>query len=342
MAILPSPKDIARNENKEDDGDHAIHGEKGGIQLAEIVRRDQRMFVSQQDSDEQDARRRQFPQPEGQQESCQKSHHHEMKATRDPQGAGYSEKTRYGVQSVTRVEFEILATVEDVEPPNPERDGRSQQKNSGIQRATHRDPCGSRSDAQRQPEHKMRPARKAFGVGVKQDDCQRDWRQHEGEPVEPPCGENKYRRSYNHEKRHEPRRELAGRKGARGGARVGSVNANIGQAVEGHRSGTGCHHGHHDPDQLPGTGPSACREHGAAKCEGESEDRVLPLNHFQRDAKIPNNSHIPIVKEGGGRLAFALANANIEGEYTILIAHGDDGDIASDVVFTLNGLLRRL
>ena len=47
MTVL-SQQQVARNEEKEQHRNHAIHGEKCGIQPAEIFRRDQRMFVNQQ------------------------------------------------------------------------------------------------------------------------------------------------------------------------------------------------------------------------------------------------------------------------------------------------------
>jgi hypothetical protein len=36
-------------------------------------------------------------------------------------------------------------------------------------------------------------------------------------------------------------------------------------------------------------------QHGSAKCEWESKDRVLPLNHFQRNAEIVEDGHGKIV-----------------------------------------------
>jgi hypothetical protein len=38
-------------------------------------------------------------------------------------------------------------------------------------------------------------------------------------------------------------------------------------------------------------------EHCATKSEGQSEDRVLPLDHLESDAKIPQDGHKKIVRQ---------------------------------------------
>ena len=41
-------------------------------------------------------------------------------------------------------------------------------------------------------------------------------------------------------------------------------------------------------------------EHGAAKREGQSKDRVLPLDHLERSTQVLQQRHARIVKEKAG------------------------------------------
>ena len=95
---------------------------------------------------------------------------------------------------------------------------------------------------------------------------------------------------------------MAGRKGASASAWIGSVDGGIGEAIEGHGGGAGGDHGDYDPEKLMSCGKSRGGEHGSAESEWESEDGVLPLDHFKRYAKIAENRHEKIVTETGWRL----------------------------------------
>ena len=45
-----------------------------------------------------------------------------------------------------------------------------------------------------------------------------------------------------------------------------------------------------------GSGKAGGGEHGSAQSEGESEDRVLPLDHFEGYAEVVENGHRKIVE----------------------------------------------
>jgi len=102
--------------------------------------------------------------------------------------------------------------------------------------------------------------------------------------------------------------KMSGGKSAGAGARVGGVEGGVGEAVEGHGGGAGGEHGDDDPEELMGGGKAGGGEHGAAESEGESEDGVLPLNHFERDAEIVKGGHGTIVEQvsAAGRRSHAL------------------------------------
>ena len=84
---------------------------------------------------------------------------------------------------------------------------------------------------------------------------------------------------------------MAGGQGARAGTGVGGVDGGIGEAVEGHGSGAGGNHGDDDPEKLVGGGKAGSGEHGSAEGEWESEDGVLPFDHFKGDAEVAEDGH---------------------------------------------------
>ena len=73
------------------------------------------------------------------------------------------------------------------------------------------------------------------------------------------------------------------------GARIAPVDGRIHQPVERHGGGARAHHGHHDPGQLSadfGRGVAAVAEgqQRAGEGEGQGENRVLELDHVEREA----------------------------------------------------------
>ena len=91
--------------------------------------------------------------------------------------------------------------------------------------------------------------------------------------------------------------ELSSGERASAGARIGRVDAGVGEPVEGHRGRARGEHGDYDPEQLVCSRKPGGSEHCATKSEGQSEDRVLPLDHLESDAKIPQDGHKKIVRQ---------------------------------------------
>ena len=74
------------------------------------------------------------------------------------------------------------------------------------------------------------------------------------------------------------------------GARIARVDLGVHQAVERHGGRARAHHGHHDPEQFPPI--PAARVAALAKGqqrpgqgERQGENRVLELDHFERQAE---------------------------------------------------------
>jgi len=81
--------------------------------------------------------------------------------------------------------------------------------------------------------------------------------------------------------------------------------------LEGHGGGAGGEHGDDDPKKLMRSGQSGGGEHGSAESERESEDGVLPLDHFEGDAQVVEDGHREIVKQNSCRLPVASSQFSV-------------------------------
>src|SRR5271166_3310603 len=143
----------------------------------------------------------------------------------------------------------------------------------------------------------MRKAREALGVGVEQQDGERDGREPEGEAIQLGSGQNEDGAGDNDEGRDKSVRQMTGGKGAGESAGIGGVDGGIGEAIESHGGGAGREHGDYDPKKLVGGGKTGGGEHGSAEGKWESEDGVLPLDHLESDAEVVKDGHRKIVRQ---------------------------------------------
>ena len=104
---------------------------------------------------------------------------------------------------------------------------------------------------------------------------------------------------------------MPGGKSAGASAGIGGINGGIGKTVEGHGRGAGGEHGDDDPQKLMSSGETGGREHGSAEREGKREDRVLPLDHIEGDAKALKNGHKKILMQVTRGGAFVLVRVSI-------------------------------
>jgi hypothetical protein len=139
-----------------------------------------------------------------------------------------------------------------------------------------------------------------FGVRIEEDHGQRQRRQTQTQRIQFEGSEEQEKGGRHRKARGELRREHPGGDGAYPGARIAGVDLGIDEAIEGHRRRARRHHGHHDPQQLP---PDPRRieatltkgEERSSEGEREGEDRVLELDHFEREAKaVPNHAETPL------------------------------------------------
>src|SRR5271167_5028190 len=70
------------------------------------------------------------------------------------------------IQTSLRVEFHILAGIQNVEPAYPQGYCGRENQHAQIEAAGYGDPCGSRGNTQCETEKEMRPMRKPLGVRI--------------------------------------------------------------------------------------------------------------------------------------------------------------------------------
>ena len=89
-----------------------------------------------------------------------------MHHTSDQQSVGDPEFLGHGEEPGALVVLNILARVEHVKSPDPQRNRRAQNEHAQIEAAGDGDPGGGRRDAQRKSEKKMRPVGEPLGEGI--------------------------------------------------------------------------------------------------------------------------------------------------------------------------------
>ena len=204
-------EEVGSEEGGEDYGDYAVHGEEGGVKAGKIVGLDERVFVEKKKDDGEQSGDGEFAEGEGRDHGDEQKEHDQVKGARDPEGAGDADVAGDGMEAGVAVEIEILAGVEDVEACDPEGDGGGEKKDAKVERAANGDPCGGGCDAEGESENEMRPASEAFGVGVKEQNGERDRREPEGEAIQLRRGEDEDGAGDDDERGDEGRRKMAGR-----------------------------------------------------------------------------------------------------------------------------------
>ncbi len=193
------------------------------------------------------------------------------------------------------VEFVVLAAIQDVESRAPKNHRRCEDQNSRIERAANRYPRRGGRGAHRNPQHHVRPARKALGERVQEDNGQRHRRQVKRQRVQLIGREDQNRRRHHHEPSDKRLTQFSRRDGANPSSRISGVNAGIRQPVKRHRRRAGRHQRDDDPDGGVQAGNAARRQHRACQSKGERQHRVLPLDHLQGGSNAAKQGHASIL-----------------------------------------------
>jgi len=176
-------EEVGREEGGEDYGDYAVHGEEGGVEAGEVVGLDKGMFVEEKKNDGEQSGDSEFAEGKGRDHGNEQKEHDQVKGAGDPEGAGNADVAGDGMKAGVAVEIEILAGVENVEACDPEGDGGGEKKDARVEGAANGDPCSGGSDAEGKSENEMRPASESLGIGVEQQNRERDGREPEGKAI---------------------------------------------------------------------------------------------------------------------------------------------------------------
>ena len=144
----------------------------------------------------------------------------------------------------------------------------------------------------------MGQTREALGVGVEQQHSECDGRKPEGKAIQLRGGQNKDSAGDDDEGANKRGREISSGNSAGTGTGIGGIDGSVGEPVESHGRGAGGEHRDDDPYKLMRTGKAGSGEHGSAESERESEDGVLPLDHFERNAQVAQDGHRKFVRQG--------------------------------------------
>ena len=107
MGLATQPK-IHRHKGEEDHGDDAVHGEKSGIQAAQVARRNQGMLKSKQEPDGSDAKPSHCPKMKQHAEPDQKCQHCQMHEACYLKGRGDAQCLGHAVEARCTVMIEVL------------------------------------------------------------------------------------------------------------------------------------------------------------------------------------------------------------------------------------------
>src|SRR5882762_8332715 len=157
-------------EHQEQHTNIAVHGKKRSVQVAQIIRFDKWMFVSQQRCDNGDSRPSRPWQSKAERQPTKKRDHSDMHSARDAQRFGNSEFFGHGEETRASVVLNILTRVEHVKPADPQRNRGAKNQHPRIEPARNGDPSGCGRNAQRKSQEKMRPACEALRERIKKQD----------------------------------------------------------------------------------------------------------------------------------------------------------------------------
>ena len=134
----------------------------------------------------------------------------------------------------------------------------------------------------------MRPVAETLGKGIEEQNEKSERCELEGEGIELPGSEEKYRDGCHREEPRETGGERAGSESPLSGAGIFFVVAQVSDAVDGHGGAAGRNHGDDNPEELmpggPTVGGEARGEEGTGERERQGENGVLELDHFEREA----------------------------------------------------------
>src|SRR5262249_55732503 len=154
---------------KEYDADGAVHREERGVELGEVVWRNERMLIGQQAGRHRDAKRveragmRSVERRRA--DGRETAYGEQMKTPCDHQRSGLSKRNGKREQPLALVEVDVLKRIKDVEAATPRGDRQRKRDEHPCRFAPgagHCEIAANRSDRHSDAEHEVAPAREAL------------------------------------------------------------------------------------------------------------------------------------------------------------------------------------
>jgi len=284
MPSARSEPKVSRYEEKKDHRDDAVHREESGIQAAQVIGRDKRVLIEEQERDCGDPDMSGKTEMEEEVEPDEHGDHGEVKTASDPEGGDDAECLGNAEEARLAVMLEVLTGVEDVESANPTGDDAGEKDDARVKRTADGDPGGGRRNAEREPQNQMGPARDALHIAVAKQDGQRYRREQQRKPVELSGGDKEGQNHGQRKTEDETTCELAGGDVTCAGTGVGGVKLGVCPAVECHGGRARGNHADEDPGERAPGREAVSGEQRGGQGKGKGEDGVLPLDHLKGDA----------------------------------------------------------
>src|SRR6185437_6344223 len=99
-------------------------------------------------------------------EPCQQPDHENVQNARDDERVSDAKFFRDGKKSGAAVEFDVLASVKDIEAPDPQRDRGTKNQPARVEGAAHGDPRGGGRHSEAKSKDEVRPRSETLGVRI--------------------------------------------------------------------------------------------------------------------------------------------------------------------------------
>ena len=152
--------------------------------MREVARAHQRVLVDQEPHDRDPAEPVEEPEPREPAEQREGHGGERVVQARRRERGGDAEARGDGVEPLRAVHLDVLAGVDQVESRDPHRQREPEEERGRLERPADGDPAAGRRHPVREPEDPVRRPREALGVGVADQEDERERRQGDAQRVQ--------------------------------------------------------------------------------------------------------------------------------------------------------------
>src|ERR1700683_1077900 len=145
----PQPE-VGCHKDEKDRGDDAIHGEKGGIQAAQVAGGNEGVLISQQEGNGGDAKPAEYLKLKQKGEPDEETQDGEVHGASGPEGCRDADGLGQAVKASGAVVFDVLTGIKNVKAADPQSDGGGEHEDAGVERAADGNPGCRGGEPQRE------------------------------------------------------------------------------------------------------------------------------------------------------------------------------------------------